>query len=78
MITPRLTHLTAQTLRWRFALPGLVLLCGVYLAALHPWLMSCGATSREQQAALPGDELAAGPVTYFTRAITIDAPDSEV
>ncbi len=78
MITPRLTHLTAQTLRWRFALPGLVLLCGVYLAALHPWLMSWGATSREQQAALPGDELAAGPVTYFTRAITIDAPDSEV
>lgn len=53
-------------------------LWAVYLGAIHPWLMNWGATPAEQHMGLPGDDLATGPVTYFTRAITIDAPPSTV
>jgi len=62
----------------RWALAGFLALWGMYLGVIHPWLMNWGATPQEQQQALPGDELATGPVTYFTRAITIDAPPAAV
>src|SRR5919201_2659776 len=51
-------------------------LCALFVAVLHPWLMSWGATSDERALVLPGDT--APPETYFTRAITIDAPPSAV
>lgn len=59
--------------------PGVVVLVYVglialYVAWIHPWMMSWGATPEEQRMALPGDELMAPPDDYYTRAITIDAP----
>jgi hypothetical protein len=49
---------------------------GMFVVVLHPWLMNWGSTSAEQAMALPGDT--APPSSYFTRAITIDAPPSAV
>src|SRR5512142_2561123 len=49
-------------------------LLALYPAVLHPWMMSWGATSAEQRMPLPGDEYPLDGRTYFTRAITIDAP----
>src|SRR6185295_12326498 len=49
---------------------------GVFLVALHPWLMNWGTTRDEQAMVLPGDN--APPADYFTRAISIDAPPSVV
>jgi hypothetical protein len=51
-------------------------LCALFVAVLHPWLMSWGATSDERALVLPGDT--APPESYFTRAISIDAPPSAV
>lgn len=51
-------------------------LWGLFLVVLHPWFMNWGSSPEEQAMALPGDT--APPSTYFTRAITIDAPPSEV
>jgi hypothetical protein len=59
-------------------LPILAILWAAYLGVLHPWLMSWGATPEEVAMALPGDELVPGPVSYFTRGITIEAPSSAV
>jgi hypothetical protein len=53
-----------------------LLLWGVYVLVLHPWLIDWGATSQERGAQLPGDELAPGP--YSTRAISIDASSASV
>lgn len=52
----------------------LAVVCVVYLAVLHPWLMNWGATVEEQRMSLPGDDPSADPSAYFTRAITIEAP----
>src|SRR4051794_39135588 len=43
-------------LRPRYTLPTVTLLVVLYFAALHPWLMTWGATPEEQQIGLPGDE----------------------
>jgi hypothetical protein len=51
-------------------------LIATYALVLHPWMMNWGATPAEQRLALPGDESA--PESYYTRAITIDAPTSAV
>jgi hypothetical protein len=53
-----------------------VALWGLFLVVLHPWFMNWGSTPEEQAMVLPGDT--APPDTYFTRAITIGAPASEV
>jgi hypothetical protein len=53
-----------------------VALCGLFVAVLHPWLMTWGSTPDEQAMVLPGD--AEAPSTYLTRAITIDAPPTVV
>ena len=50
----------------------------VYFTLLHPWLMSWGATTAEQQMALPGDTTPSGTDTYYTRAMTINAPPEKV
>jgi hypothetical protein len=53
-----------------------VALGGLFLTVLHPWLMNWGSVREEQVMVLPGDVEA--PSSYFTRAITIDAPPSTV
>jgi hypothetical protein len=53
-------------------------LFALYFLALHPLIMSWGATPAEQAIALPGDEVGTSPAAYFTRAITIDAPADRV
>src|SRR5919202_6535756 len=58
------------------ALMIFVALWGLFLVVLHPWLMNWGSTPVEQAMVLPGDT--APPSTYFTRAITINAPPAEV
>ena len=64
--------------RWRFVGPTLAVAWAAYLGVLHPWLMSWGATPEDVAMALPGDDLAPRPVSFFTRAITIEAPPSSV
>jgi hypothetical protein len=51
-------------------------LCSLFVLVLHPWFMNWGSTPEERATVLPGDT--APPETYFTRAITIDAPPSAV
>ena len=58
------------------ALMIFVALWGLFLVVLHPWFMNWGSTPEEQAMVLPGDT--APPSTYFTRAITINAPPAEV
>lgn len=53
----------------------LAIFWGIYLAALHPWLMRWGASPAETAASLPGD---VSGQRYFTRAITVRAPASRV
>jgi hypothetical protein len=69
-----------KLLRWIVEpIPALLIfisLCGLFAVVLHPWLMNWGSTQEEQAMALPGDT--APPSTYFTRAITINAPTSAV
>lgn len=48
-----------------------------YRTGLRPWLYRWGATYEESVAGLPGDELVAGGART-TRAITIDAPPTQV
>jgi hypothetical protein len=62
----------------RYALAPLLVLAvwTLFVAVLHPWLMDWGATPDEQSMVLAGDT--APPATYFTRAITIDAPPAAV
>lgn len=68
----------SRTPRWGVVLLILAVLGGAYLSVLHPWLMSWGATPAEVAASLPGDELAHGAASFFTRGITIEAPPSAV
>jgi hypothetical protein len=58
------------------ALAMFAVLCGLFVAVLHPWLMNWGSTPDEQAMVLPGD--AAHPSAYLTRAITIDASPAAV
>jgi len=58
------------------ALFALMIAC--YFAALHPWLMTWGATTAEQRMTLPGDAFVPTPAAQSTRAITINAPAGEV
>jgi hypothetical protein len=51
-------------------------LCALFLAVSHPWLMNWGSTPDEQAMVLPGDTET--PSAYLTRAITIDAPPAAV
>ena len=56
----------------------IVLFVALYLSVLHPWLSHWGATEAELRMPLPGDGVDAGTVTASTRAVSIDAPASEV
>lgn len=50
----------------------------IYRRRIRPWLFTWGATADEAARRLPGDELLAQPDILATRAITIDAPASDV
>jgi hypothetical protein len=71
-----LYKLRLNLIRPRYALVALAVLWAIYLGMLWPWMMRWGATDAELTMPLPGDEIA--PVATSTRAITIDAPTSEV
>jgi hypothetical protein len=64
--------------RWRPALAHILLatVCGIFVAALQPWMMNWGSTPAERSMVLAGDT--EPPSSYFTRAITIDAPPAAV
>ncbi len=64
--------------RPRVALAVLAVLLALYAVAIHPWFINWGATERERQMALPGDELNADPRWQTTRAVTINASTGEV
>jgi hypothetical protein len=68
----------ADLLRPRYQLPLFALLIALYVVILHPWFMNWGTTAQERQMSLPGDERVAQPAWAFTRAVTINAPSSEV
>src|SRR5690349_17248569 len=55
-----------------------VLLVAGYFGALHPWLMTWGATTAEQRMTLPGDSFVPSPAAESTRAHPINAPAGEV
>jgi hypothetical protein len=77
MQSPYALHtLRLNLVRPRAAVAALVVLWAVYLGVLWPWMVRWGATDAELTMSLPGDEIA--PVATSTRAITIDAPTSEV
>lgn len=76
MIPTHVARGATRLLRWRIVLPLIVLLFGMYLGFLHPWLIAWGASAEEQHMVLPGDAVDPGP--YVTRAITIGAPPSAV
>jgi hypothetical protein len=75
---PRAWHLLGEMARPRFVLPLFLVTVAIYMAFIHPWLMSWGATAHERQMTLPGDEFVPNPAAQSTRVITIDAPAGEV
>ncbi|MGO8735379.1 MAG: hypothetical protein ACLQVM_21585 [Terriglobia bacterium] len=66
----------ARIAEW-FAL-GLVVAGLVHLGFIRPWYLNWGATGEEITRTWPGDELAPQPVSLATRALTINAPVTEV
>lgn len=68
----------APSSRLRAAVPVvLLLLVGVYMVALWPWMTGWGATSDDRVRALPGDELVPAATDQSTRAVTVNAPAAE-
>ncbi len=67
-----------KAIRFRYALLLVLLLVGVYLLIIHPWMANWGSSEAERQIALPGDGLHPGPTQHSTLAITIHAPSEVV
>jgi hypothetical protein len=61
-----------------YALASLAILTALYFLFIRPWTLTWGATREEVARPLPGDDIV--QMTHFvaTRAVTIDAPPSEV
>jgi hypothetical protein len=57
---------------------GGALLAGAYALAIRPWHSRWGATRKEADMVLPGDEIVPHPDHQATHAITIDAPPLDV
>ncbi|BBZ62268.1 hypothetical protein [Mycolicibacterium monacense] len=53
-------------------------LAALYHFRTRPWIYTWGARDEELTAPLPGDELVAGDPVRTTRAVTVDAPVSDV
>jgi hypothetical protein len=49
-------------------------LAGIYVAVIRPWHLRWGATDREVQRTMPGDDLVPHPHLVATRAVTVNAP----
>jgi hypothetical protein len=62
------------------AMPAAALIAAIlsYETVVKPWQQRWGATSRELDEYLPGDELVTEPATQVTRAITIPASPEQV
>lgn len=71
-------HLLSALIRPRILLPLFLATCLVYAALLRPWMMNWGTTAQERQMPLPGDDLVPHPAWRLNRAISINAPASEV
>lgn len=61
---------------WRLVAVGLALVGGY--VAVRPWLNNWGATSAERGQSLPGDDVVPDANYQTTRAVTIDAPPTDV
>jgi hypothetical protein len=61
-----------------YALASLAILTALYFLFIRPWTLTWGATREEAARPLPGDDIV--QMTHFvaTRAVTLDAPPSEV
>ena len=56
----------------------LIAILGSYLLLIRDRLLTWGATPEETEADLPGDDVVQEPHFVATRAVTINAPPSEV
>ena len=50
----------------------------IYLRVIRPWQLRWGATDDEVRRAMPGDEIIRHPTFNATRAVTVEAPASNV
>jgi len=55
-----------------------LMLSGAFYLVVRPWQLQRGVTPAERAMRLPGDELVAAPWFESTRAITINAPASQI
>ena len=80
------SHETEMKAKWAIRLAraagwlalGLVVAGLVHLWFIRPWYLTWGATGDEISRTWPGDELAPRPVSLATRALTINAPVTDV
>jgi len=61
-----------------YALASLAILTALYFLFIRPWTLTWGATKEEAARPLPGDDIVQMTDFVATRAVTIDAPPSEV
>ena len=80
------THATETKAKWAIRLAraagwlalGLAVAGLVHLWFIRPWYLTWGATGDEISRTWPGDELSPRPVSLATRALTINAPVTDV
>jgi len=80
------THKTEMKTKWTVRLAraagwlalGLVVLGPVHLWLIQPWYLTWGAKADEMNRTWPGDELSPRPASLATRALTINAPATNV
>jgi hypothetical protein len=80
------THGTKLKAKWTMRLAravswlalGLVVAALAHLWFIRPWYLTWGATENEINRTWPGDELSPRPVSLATRALTINAPATDV
>jgi hypothetical protein len=73
MVHTRLSPVV-KAVRFRYAVPFVLLLVAVYWMGIHPWMKNWGSTAAERQMPLPGDNLNPDHTGQSTQAITINAP----
>jgi hypothetical protein len=71
----KLISLFGFTLGLVAAIAGVI---AVYVRRIRPWHVRWGATDREVERSLPGDDLVPDPKINTTHAVTIDAPVDKV
>lgn len=73
MLSPHL-FVVVKAIRLRYAVLFVLLLVGVYMLGIHPWMRNWGSTSAERQMTLPGDDTRPEGTRLNTLALTIQAP----